>query len=356
MLRNDIDLLIARHEKLFNSQKGALVYIRKVLENEVSEEPHVGDYNLPEGWKKFIEDSFKWYVDNFKARGILDDDLIPSVRPRLGIQEHSSFISGNNECNVDFVGETSFHHQMVFEKEDLYSLHLSNENKYFKLFKDCYEYMTLLCKDVCPLSLRGVNLSLDIANSIRGNDLLYDFYDDPEWLERLLEFSNNAALWYSDFQHKVVPKVGNGYITGFGVWVQGYASGHMAEDGTVLIGPDLYEEFCLKYTDKYLENYESALMHVHSIAHSSLPLMIRNPKIKVVEISSDPNSYRAIEVFKMYENELKDKIVNLYLTKEELIENISFLKNKRLILDFNCNTELEAREIIDFVRKELPIE
>ena len=355
MLKDNIEIIVERHKKLYSGTSGALVYINSVKTASSVPTPKVGKYSFPLEYKTYIKDCFDAFINNFKNKENLDDDMIPYFRPKLGIQEHSSFISGNNECKVDFVGETSFHHQMVYEKEDLESLYLSEENKYYQLLKNCYEYLNEISKDICHVALRGTNLALDIANTIRGNDLLYDFYDDPEWLEKLLSFCNDAAIWYTNKQLQWVKPVYGGYITGFGKWMEGTCVGHLAEDGTCLIGPELYEEFCLKYTDAFLNNFDGAYMHTHSVADSSLKLVIQNPKIKIVEISSDPNSYTSIEVFKMYEDILKDKVVNLECSFDELKNNIEFLRDKRIILDFNCNSLEEAKEIVSFVRKELPI-
>ena len=180
MLKNNIKELVERHRKLYKSKKGALVYITAVKETRQGKKPLPGNYDMLNDYKAFIKDSFNHY----KRRAFIDDDQIPYYRPKLGMQEHSSFISGNNDCNVEFMGETSYHHQMVYENNDLDSLYLSEENPYFILLKDCYKYLNELADGKCAVALRGTNLALDIANTIRGNDLLMDFYDDEEWTKK----------------------------------------------------------------------------------------------------------------------------------------------------------------------------
>ena len=111
MLKQNIKELVERHRKLYNGKKGALVYINAIKETRKGKKPLPGNYDMLNDYKTFIKDCFDHYYENYKRRAFIDDDQIPYYRPKLGMQEHSSFISGNNDCNVEFMGETSYHHQ-----------------------------------------------------------------------------------------------------------------------------------------------------------------------------------------------------------------------------------------------------
>ena len=166
----------------------------------------------------------------------------------------------------------------------------------------------------------------------------------------------DKKIWYTNHQLDWIKDVDGGYITGFGAWMDNRSVGHLAEDGTCLIGPDLYEEFCLPLTNEFLDNYDGCYMHVHSIAYQSIPSIIKNEKVKLVEISTDPNSYHALEIVKMYEEELKDKVICLNLNFQQIKDNYELLKDKRVIIETSCKTISEANELLEWVRNNLSIE
>ena len=66
---------------------------------------------------------------------------------------------------------------------------------------------------------RGVSGALEMANTLRGSDFFYDFYEDPDALKELLKSCAHALLWYYDKQLEAAGQVFGGTITGFGEWL-----------------------------------------------------------------------------------------------------------------------------------------
>ena len=331
----NIKEVIVRTKNFYEMEGGgALINILSVdsLQDGL-EKINLKDWNFPEQLYEYLDKRIEIFENYWNKRKHLKDDMIPAMHPWFGIAEHSAFIGGN----VDFSEETSWHHQLINQWSDFDNLELSEEKS----------------EDRFAVMLRGANGPINISNALRGNDFFTDLILYPEETHRLMDFSVKAGIWILDNQKHIVGDFYGGTITGLGMWIPGNSVGHISEDASVMISSDMYKKFGLPYTNNLCDKYDSALVHVHSICSHNLENIASISKVKYIELTNDPNAPRGIELCKQFEEALKDIVVALNLTEQEIENNLEFLKGRKTIIRYEAETVEEANRIINLVKREL---
>ena len=209
---------------------------------------------------------------------------------------------------------------------------------------DCMEYLKEKSRKYGYfVSLRGFDGPMDIANAIRGNDILYDFYDDSESTKEFIDFCAEGVLWTYRNQMRYADEVGGGYISGHGLWMPKNSIGRFSEDASTLCSPAMYKEFGLPATEKLLEHFDFASLHVHSLGRYCIPIFRQMDKIRIYQLTG-------LEVFEEYEKELNDVIVNLDLNAQTVKDNLAFLNSHKVIVNLVADSIDEVKEVIDLLR------
>lgn len=347
LLRKDADQVMERTKRFYNSgAKGALIQVTNIQSIRSKPDRSLRSWNLPLNRNEYLDACIEAFTAYWQTRQSVDDDLIPALSPWYGIAEHTAFIGGS----VEFSDTTSWHKRLLTNINDLHILKLDKNNVWLRAVADGIRYVKEKLDGIAAVKLRGGSCPLDIANALRGNDLFTDFYDDEDKLHELLEFCTTAEKWMLDHQLEAVGDFYGGVISGFDVWLPGRSVGHLAEDTSCLCSPDLYKEFGLPYTKKLLAGYDCAFMHTHALGRHSIKHIASVDKIRFIEISSDPNCERAIEIYKKLADVLQDKIVIVDLTYDEIKNNLKFLENTRTIIWHTARDVNEAENTVKLVR------
>jgi len=346
MIRDDIDKVLFRTKQFYKAQTGALIQIKSISEIELPSKP-LNTFNLPYNMEGYLDYRVENFLHYWNRRKNINDDLLPALAPWYGIAEHTAFVGGK----VDFSEETSWHHQVMKTYDDIDKISLDKNNIYLKLVIDGIKYIKEKSKGRFFTKFRGADGPMDIANVIRGNDMFYDIFEYPNELKNLMEFCSNAVMFTLNQQKEIVDVIDGGVITGFDVWMENNSVGHISEDASTMISVDQYNEFARPYTENMAKNYDHVFMHIHSLGDHNLPGIVSIDNIDIVEISNDPNSKRAIDVYKEYIKFLQDKVVCVLLTKKELIDNLEFLKKHKTIIWYEADSIKEALEVISIARR-----
>lgn len=349
-MRANLDDILARNKQISSEQTktGTLVQFPSIEEIELPVVKPLEEWVFPKECKLYMDACMDRYEVFWEKRKNLDDDLIPSLRPFYGIAEHSAFVGGK----VVFGGDTSYHEHPLTDWSMLENLRCMEENENFSMLMESMEYLKEKGQQKGFFAaLRGADGPMDMANAIRGNELFTDFYDEEENVHKLGDFCAKAAQWTYDHQLERVDIVNDGVMSGFGVWLPGHSVGHFSEDWSGMCSARFYEEFGVLHTQKMLEKYDCGLVHVHAMGRHVIPLIASIDKIKYVEISEDPNQISPIEVYRYYEEELKDKIVMIVLTSEEIKNNLDLISRNKNILLPKAKTIEEAKEILHVIRE-----
>ena len=309
--------------------------------------PGLYNFSLPGDIRAYCDQLIMWLLRFREARAFLNDDWIPLLKPRLGIAEFSCFLGGE----VKYGGDTSYHIHPLNDISDWRSLRLDRSQPHYAALLDGMAYLKEKGKEYGFFaSLRGVDGPMDIANAVRGNELFYDFYDNPEETKAFLNMCAEAAFWNHENQRKLATDVMGGMLAGMDVWMPGNAIGHISEDATCLCSPETYLEFGLPYTKKLVDRYDFAVLHVHSLGRKLIPLFRQMEKIRVFQLSPDPNQPSSIETYREYADALEGTTVIVDMTAQEFWENLDFLKGRRSIVHLLAPSKQEALEIVETVR------
>lgn len=345
MLRDDMQDVMGRVKKFMASDRGVLILVKNI---EEIQEPHapLHSYGLPGNMTGYLDDCIRRFVDFWKKRDHIRDDLIPAMAPWYGIAEHTAFLGGN----VQISGNTSWHHQIIHTWDDRKKVSLDENNIWLRLVIDGMSYLREQACGRYLVKLRGGESPMDIVNVLRGNDMFYDFYEYPEEIRELLGFAAQAALYTLTKQAAVADDAFGGVITGFDVWLPGNGTGHLSEDASTMISREHFQEYGVPFTEIVTGEFDHVFMHTHSVGLHNIPLIARIKNIDIIEISNDPNAVRAIEAYKALSEDLKGKTVAVQPTLEEIRENKDFLSDRKTILFYHARTLREAEEAIHLVR------
>ena len=341
-VRRNVDFMTDR------SKSGILVWCCNFGPVELPPVEPLETFDFPKEIYKLCDQIIENGMRFTDAHAELDDDWLPAFKPRLGIAEHSCFLGGK----VTFGANTSYHFPAIDDIGAWRTLTPQKEHPHYKMLLDGMAYMSEKAKEYGFFTaFRGTDGPIDIANAVRGNDILYDFVDEPEEVDKFLAFCADAAAWNIENQRPFVSNIEGGTISGMGTWMPGNAIGHLSEDASCLISPAMYRNLGLKHFKNLVERYDYAFLHVHSLGRACIPMFAAIDKIGTFQISGDPNQPDAIDVYKEYADALTGKTVQLSMTAEQVRENIGFLRGRRTVIDVSTADIDEAKEIIDLVRE-----
>lgn len=301
-------------------------------------------FNDAEAMVKTSVDYMKAYLDYTKD---LEDDFIPSVSPAYGIGLCSAYFT-----DMDIIpGEdTTWIHPYLTDYKDLDRLKLDPENRWLKILKRMTgEIMRLNDGTFMPGSFSNMAPS-DMANAIRGDKLFYDLYDCPEDVERLLDKCDEAITFLDDEMNKITGLPMGGTATGF-MWIPGRAP-FMSEDCADLCSEDIYNAFFKKHTQKCIDYFGGGYIHHHAKGWHIQKSVSSLRDLRAVELSWDPNCPRPIDdITKLYELSGNEHPVQTRCTLKDLYEKIDELKQGRIHLMVIVESLEEAKEAVEFVRK-----
>lgn len=303
-------------------------------------------WNFDSGVEDYVDYEVKKLRCFLEYTKDLDNDFIPALKPNLGVGVHSAYFSGSD---VIFGKETSWAHPVIKQWEDIEKLKINTENKWFQLIMKITERFAQRCEGDYVTSSFCHFSPTDMANALRGNELFYDFHDDPEKVHELLNISTDAIIWLENQLKKYVTPVYGGSVTS-NIWFPGNAP-FFSEDVSDLCSPDIYREFGFKYTQRAIDTLGGAYIHHHAKGfHVHKDIAALNG-LKVLEISLDPNCPSPID----HLEELYEKTNGIPLmtrcSAADVYEKIDQLKKGRTILMLNIDNLDEGREVMKFIRK-----
>lgn len=349
MFRNNLEEVLQRNIDFANSDKptGILLHVEQIEELQAPAVRPLEQWDFSRECEEYLEACIQREKCIWQQRQELDDDMLPALKPYFGIAEHTSFMGGE----VEYGGNTSYHVPPLTDLEDLSVLSLREDNPHFQMLLQALRYLKKRSTEegFLPM-LRGAEAPLDMANAIRGNDLLVDFYDDEDAVHALLELCLKGCRWTLEHQLDIVGQIQGGVISGIGIWMPGRSVGHLAEDLSSMCSAELYRTFGRPYTERLLRDYDCAVMHTHTMGRHVLADIAALEKIRFIQLTYDPNQMSPIEMYKEYADVLRDKIVVPTMTVEEIEQNLDFLARHKSIVKVYTKTMEEAQKALRLVR------
>ena len=229
---------------------------------------------------------------SYMARRTIDDNFLPAVFPVLGIGDYSAFVAGD----IIFKPDTSWGQHVLKDIDDWRNLPPLGTSKWYQLFLDISEALIILSKKQGIPYMRGFFSPLDLAHALRGEDIYYDFYDEPEKLHELLNYCADATIHFAESIYALVRK--HYHDTPYGTWYTRNQI-NMSEDIACMISADTYREFCRPHTQRVINHFGSGYMHCHSRAMYLVKEICDLDNVVHLWLATDPNQPRPMDHIEM---------------------------------------------------------
>ena len=133
----------------------------------------------------------------------------------------------------------------------------------------------------------------DIAHLIRGDEIFIDFYEDPEFIHRLMELSTQAYIKVSLLMKEII---GEPYASGYHTSLYMAKGGvRMCEDTTTLLSPKIVEEFVIPYIVKALKPFGGGWIHFCGRGDHLLDLFLNIEEVRGINFGN-PEMFNLEEV------------------------------------------------------------
>lgn len=245
-------------------------------------------YNYQDDLKQYAKDLSEKLHASFEARIEVDDNMLPTISPILGIGDYSAFVIGE----ITFQPDTSWSTPSLKDITDYKKFPPIGEAKWYKKFLEiCEELLKISAPFGLPF-MRGFFSPLDLAHALRGENIYYDFYDYPEELHQLLDYCADATIKFAeDIYH-----LANQYLkdTKYGMWFLKNTI-NMSEDIACMISGELYQEFCAPHTQKVIDHFGDGHMHTHSRSMYLVKEICSLNNVVNMWLPTDPNAPKPIE-------------------------------------------------------------
>ena len=163
------------------------------------------------------------------------------------------------------------------------------------------EYMTEKLREcglagrvfVYPLDLQG---PIDTAHLVYGDDIFYQFYDDPEFTHLLLGLSCDAVYFAMDECFKRIDKSGE-FVAHYNHLILPANMGgiKISEDTTTLLSPALIDAFARPYLHKMLDFFGGGYTHYCGKNAHLLDVLISEPLVAGINFGN-PEMHDMAEV------------------------------------------------------------
>lgn len=346
-----ISRAMARYHEFFeNPQPGQLLITIPPYTFSIPSRPGVSQRTLMD-WRPF-EDAEKMaeaavegerYFAQYTQK--VQSDYIPAVSPAYGIGLCSAFLS--NAPVIPGI-DTSWIHPAMDSLEDERPLKFDPENPWITFMR---RYMKrareLWDGDFCVSTLCAMAPS-DLANALRGNDLFYDLYDDPEGVRRLLDRCVEATVKLYGLIRPLAVAPDGGF-TAAGMWMPGEGL-YLSEDGADLCSPQFYRELFGPATQKLVDCIGGAYIHHHAKGWQIQPLISKIRGVRFLEFSWDPNCPRPVDhLDELLENSLTTPL-QIRCTLADLKKYLPQMKQGRISMMVVVENLDEACESVRLVR------
>lgn len=196
-----------------------------------------------------------------------------------------------------------------------------------------------------------------VAALIGSQNLLMQMYDDPDGVGALslsaADFINAVMLDDINALRSAGPH--DGVTDIFQLWMPGNGS-RLAEDFSVMVGPDQTTEFIVPAARRTVRGIDSVFYHTHSAAFRNVPIMAGIGGRVAVEFGTDPGRPELEDRISTVRGLQERNIPVQYgswkhpLTDEEIRRVVEGLDARGLILRFQTESAEESRRLYERIK------
>ena len=239
----------------------------------------------PVSWKEKLADPrvmLRAGLDTVARHLAIGDDYVPSVRVDFGTAQFAAAFGCDWFFPEDSTPCAGSH--PLKKLRDIETLEMpSQDAAWFPKLRQWTDIWLENLPDGVIFQQPDIQSPFNTAHLVRGNDILMDFFDDPEGVDLLL-----AAV--ADYMIDMVPvlneQIGNttGWFADWGMLWKGY--GRLSNCTSDLIGPDLYKKHVLGQDMRVLESLGGGRMHCCGSSPQVIAAFAQNPFITGLDFDS----------------------------------------------------------------------
>lgn len=290
---------------------------------------------------KNMERSLRYWWRN------IPDDYIPAINAggSYGVAVHHAFVTGQP---LIFQEDTSYIEPVIIEWDDLDKLRLDENNFWFMRQVEATAYLRRACEGLCFVEVVSVG-PLDLSNALRGDQLFLDFYDAPDKVHELQDFSTQALIWLDEAKQKAAGDVCGGRVI-WGTWVPGNTD-FTSSDTSDMCSSAIYRELDRPYLERISNHFGGLFLHHHSLGRHMHGELAKLPKLHVLEVNTDPSEPEPIREIEAIYEEVEGTPLLIRCSAQNVFRYIDMLKTGQAIIGASVESAEEAHAVIDLVRK-----
>jgi len=211
-------------------------------------------------WEEMLFDPYKMLkneLDKLKMHIEIEDDRVLSTRVNFGTAQ----IAAAFGCDIHIPPNNlpCAKNHVLTDINDVYKLKKpSLEAGWYNKLKE----FTQFYKDNMPenvyMQLPDIQSTFNSAHLIRGNDIIFDFFDEPKKLEYLLDFVTDYMIDLTKHLNKMINHE-EGWFFDWGALWKG--NGRISNCSVHLISPTMYEDYILKRDKRFFKAIKGGRMH-----------------------------------------------------------------------------------------------
>ncbi len=344
-----IQAIIDRSKPFYSANEPGHFLIQTRFPHDRPDMPDLTEFDLEHDLERWLDHQLACSRVSWAARADVDDDTMPCLCPRFGIAEHSAWLG----AEVRFQRDTCLPIPIIHTKQDLQRLQLSEHTKWFQIMQRGYQYLKTKLTPEFVISVRGGMTPMDVANALRGDDLFFDFYDDPQFVHEMMRFFTKAELWWYQRLLSWVEPLQDGYAVFLADFWFPNGFSYMTNDAAMLCNEDIYREFALPYEQEICRQFPNVLYHVHNEKMHFVPLVASLPNIRLLQVSWDPKTKPQMEDLEHLFSVTGNVALMLHsLSSEQVRDHINELRQRNVFLLVDCVDKRDAQDVLAFVRSQ----
>jgi hypothetical protein len=346
-LTEKIGRVVQRTRAFYSKSEPGHFLINIEIPTEAPPIPPLYEFDLDRQLRDWLDANLTAARPAWWGKKGLDDDAIPAHCPFFGIAEHSAWLG----MEVRLQEDTCLPLPLLREPSDIDKLRWSEKHRWFDLMRRSYEHLRTLQDGTFVLSVRGAMTPMDLANAVRGDEILTDLLLRPEFCHRLMAILVKAIQWYYKHLISWTDCLGGGHVFRHGGgWMPAGTLGHLANDLAMLCSPEIYEAFGFPYEAQLTHGYKAVLYHVHNERLHYVPRLAQLPRLAMLEVSDDPKTTPCIEDLPRILDATGNANLMLRASSAQIRTHLDELHERNVYLLVTCQDRADAQDIIAFVR------
>jgi hypothetical protein len=199
-------------------------------------------------------------------------------------------------CPIKYTGKNFWSSPLVDLKSEKESRELidiikripEQSQSWLEKYGEFIDFLIEHFRDRYPIGQGILRGPLDMAAAAFGDEnLLYQFFDQPELVKEFLTIGTEIFLSSIDVQKQKLQPLNDGYVIGtYYIWTPG-KNIRLQEDAMAMLSPDLYQEFVHPLDCQIASSADYTLFHLHTTGLHLLDFILQNEGIKIVQVSKD---------------------------------------------------------------------